>query len=91
MLANAISSVLKDLLNVLDIFKVQPQSDEAKSIPTQLTSDSLVKTLEKNGVEVVSPARRWLTPMLTMTMQQDENLPSGSNSSYSAGIYRTVA
>ena len=83
----AISGVLKDLLNVLDSFTQalshQVQSDEAKSVleGMKLTSDMLVKALQKNGVELINPAAGDnFDPNSheAMTMQKDENHPSGA-------------
>ena len=83
----AITNVLKDLLNVLDSFTQalshEPQTDEGKSIHEgmRLTADMLVKTLEKNGVEVIEPkAGDDFDPNSheAMSMQQDENQPSGA-------------
>jgi molecular chaperone GrpE len=83
----AISNVLKDLLNVLDSFTQalnhEPKSEEAKSIHEgmQLTADLFMKSLNKNGVEIIEPnTGDDFDPNSheAISMQKDEKTKSGA-------------
>lgn len=82
----AISSVLKDLLNVLDSFTQalahEAKSDETKAVleGMQLTSDMFLSALQKHGVEIINPkAGDTFDPNNheAMSMQKDEEHESG--------------